>query len=123
MSCSSCNKTNPILTCTEILTVGTGALSTAYYLFIRNNSTGRTYRYATTSDGAGLITQDISTQQWSEGLDYEVWITLATATNEDARENFTVDGTSIQCLAVRFKRAYDSANALISDDQTLALEV
>lgn len=123
MSCSSCNKAKDLLSCISTLTIGTIAnLNTAVYVYIRNNTTGRLYRYEVTSTGAGLVAVPINTQQWIPEHDHEVWITLQSATNIDEKVNFTVTGTSIECANFTLKRVFGSDEALESGVQTLTLE-
>jgi len=123
MSCSSCNKTKKVLSCTTSLTIGTSALlNTALYVYIKSNTTGRVYRYSVTSTAGGVITPTITAQQFAEGHDYELWTTLATATNVDEKINFTIDGETVNCLAIQFQRIYNNSDTLQSGAQTLSLE-
>lgn len=123
MSCSSCPRTKKILSCTTVLTIGTtNLLSTAIYVYIKSHTTGRLYRYSATTSLTGLITATITAQQFAEGHDYELWITLATATNEEAFLNWTIGGETVNCLGVSFQKVYNNADVIQSGAQTLELE-
>ncbi len=123
MSCNSCNKAKDLLSCISTLTIGTIAnLNTAVYVYIRNNTTGRLYRYETTSSNAGLVAVLINTQQWIPEHDHEVWITLQSATNIEEKINFTISATSIECANFTLTRVYGSDEAIESGVQTLTLE-
>ena len=124
MSCSDCNKTKKILSCTTVLTIGLSAAypTTAVYVYIKSHTTGRVYFYSATTSGAGLITATITAQQFAEGHDYELWVTLATATNPEEKIDFVIDATTVNCLSVKFQKVYTSADVIQSGVQTLALE-
>lgn len=123
MSCSNCDKTKPILSCVTSLTIGTCAYnSTALYVYVRNNTTGRLYRLTTTSSGAGLIVvTTIADIQMIPDHNYEVWVTLASATNIDERIDITIDAAVKTCLDVAIQTVFNSSDVLQSGSQTLKL--
>jgi len=112
-----------LLACTTTLTVGTIAnISTAIYIYIHDHTTDRLVRYSATSDGAGLVTVDLSDgQQYAEDHDYELYITLASATNIEEKVSFTINAVAYSCVALNFKRAYDNDDVILSAVQTLKL--
>lgn len=123
MSCSNCEKSKPILACISTLTVGTiSNISTAVYVYLRNNTTGRTYRYSTTSSGAGVVSVDISAQQHIPEHDYELWVTLASATNTEEKLTLTISSETMTCVSLSFVRAFNNTDTLVSGNQTLTLE-
>lgn len=124
MSCPDCSKANNILRCITTLTVGTAAShpNTDVYLYIRNNTTGRLYRYEVTTSNTGLISKDISAQQYMDGHNYELWVTLASATNIDDRITFTVGSENVTCITLGFETVYADDDTLESSAQTITLE-
>jgi hypothetical protein len=122
MSCSNCSRTKKIISCTTTLTVGTaGVLNTALYLYIESKTTGRVYIFEVTTSAGGLITVDLSSKQFAEGHDYELWCTLSSSKNIDDKINFTIDGEQVNCLTLQFERVFTSATVLKSGVQTLSL--
>jgi hypothetical protein len=111
-----------VLSCTTTLTVGDSAYNTtAVYVYIKNNTTGRLYRFSVTTDGAGLITANISSVQMIPDHNYELWVTLASATNTEEKIDFTIDGETKNCLDVSFQRVFNTDDELQSGAQTLTL--
>lgn len=122
MSCNNCTQTKPILSCTTVLTVGDSAYnSTAVYVYIKNNTTGRLYRFSATTSLTGLITATITDVQMMPGHNYELWVTLASATNTDERIDFVIDGETVSCLDVTYLRVFNTDDDLQSGAQTLTL--
>lgn len=122
MSCSSCAKTKPILSCVTELTVGTVAnLTTALYIYIRNNTTNRLYRFEETSSGAGLVVVTLDEVQMIPGHNYELWVTLASATNIEQKLDVTIGDETNDCFDVSFQRVFNTDNSLRSGAQTLTI--
>lgn len=121
--CNPCTAMRTLIACTSTLTVGTIAnLTTAVYVYIHNHTTDKLVRYSTTSSDAGLVSFDLSDgQSYMEGHDYELWITLQSATNMDERVNFTIDAVAYSCAALEFHRLYDNDDAIQSQNQTLKI--
>jgi hypothetical protein len=110
----------PLLACTTTLTVGTTNVnSTAIYVYVFNHTTDKLVRYSTTTSVTGLISFSLDGQTYAEDQDYEMWATLATATNIDERLNITIDTVVYTCLALEFKRVYNNDDSLQSGTQTL----
>lgn len=119
--CNPCTRMRPLLACATTLTVGTIAnLTTAIYVYIHDHTTGRLVRYSTTSSGAGVVSFDLSDGQvYAEDHDYELYITLASATNIEEKVSFTINAVAYDCVALDFKRVYDNDDVLVSAVQTL----
>lgn len=61
MTCLTTLITTTVNNCIAVLTIGTiTSLSTDVDVFLRNTATGRTDRFTATSNGAGLVTVDLS---------------------------------------------------------------
>lgn len=109
--CSPCLSTDEIPVCTTNLTLGTiASLNTAVYVYIRDNSTGRTERYDVVTDQAGTVTIQLQAEDFMPGHSYETWVTLANATSIEDRETITVGATETPCIYLRFKYIKDPAD-------------
>lgn len=122
MSCTYCTPTKPVIGCTTSLVIGTiEAVSTNVYVYLYNVASNKTSRYTAVSSVAGLVTITIA-QGLSTNQDYQVWITLQTATNPDEKLTITVEDTEHECLIANFDRIYTSTNLVATAvTQTLSL--
>jgi hypothetical protein len=121
MECINCTRTKPVLSCVTNLRIGNLANSTAYYVYFRNSSSGKFNRLSATSNGSGLLTAVIDFDPLANSQ-YEIWVTLQTAEDIDAKETINIDGIEATCLYIQFQRVYNSSNVSISaTNQTLAL--
>lgn len=111
----------PLARCMAVLTIGTiTQLNTAVYVYILNHTTGVRVRFPATSNGAGLVTVDLTDYPQIQDHDYEIWLTLASATNTDDRLEVTVDTVEYTCFAVSFVTVIDEQGAIATgDNQTL----
>lgn len=120
--CNPCSKSKPVLACTTDLTIGTiSGLTTTVFVYIQNHTTGFIKRYDVTSDGVGLVVITLSTNDVMPSHDYELWITLATATDTDDREDITIDSVVYTCVKPIFRRVYGTDNVLDFGSQTLRI--
>ena len=106
--CNTCLNSKPIPKCTDALVLGTADPTTAYYVYIKDCSINYTERLSATTDGAGLLTVDISTLELLPTHAYEIWITKQTETNASNKESFTIDSTIDDCINL----------TVFEDDQT-----
>ena len=121
MECINCTRTKPVLSCVTNLRIGTLANSTAYYVYFRNSSSGKFNRLSATSNGSGLLTAVLDFDPLTKSQ-YEVWVTLQTAENIDAKEPINIDTIEADCLYIQFQRVYNSSNVSVTaTNQTLAL--
>ena len=85
------------------------------------------YKQNVTSSGAGLVTLDKtqpSSYWYSPNHAYELWITLATATNTDDKLTITIGSTTKTCINPVFEKPLDNDNLNITyASQTVALDV
>lgn len=121
--CTPCNTAKLIPACITDLTIGTiGSNNADVYIYIKNISTGRLLRFDATSNGAGLVIVDISSQEWMQNQAYELWITLATAVSIDDKENITISGDSFSCFEISFVQVKDEeGNVITYASQTLEI--
>lgn len=120
--CNPCSATKPVLACVTDLTIGAIAnLSTAVYVYLKNHTTGYIKHYDVTSTGAGVVTISLVANDIMPDHDYEVWITLASATNTDERITMVVSGGNYTCLRPVFRRVYGTDDVLEYGVQTLAI--
>lgn len=120
--CNPCSASKPVLACTTDLTVGTiSSLSTAVFVYLKNHTTGFIKRYDVTTTIAGLVVITLSSNDIMPDHDYELWVSLASATNTDERENITIDAVVYTCVKPVFRRVYGTDNVLDFGVQTLAI--
>ncbi len=120
-NCNPCPIMRPLPKCMGVLTIGdTTFNNTDVFVYIKNHTTSILTRFETTTSGTGLVTLDLTNMYQIEGHDYELWVTLDTATNMDERINITIDAVIYTCVAITFEALYDSNDALITGQaQTL----
>lgn len=110
----------PLARCMAILTIGdTPHNTTAMFVYLLNHMTGVRARFAVTSSGAGLVTVDLTDYPQIEGHDYELWVTLATATNPDERETITIGSDTYECFALNFIDILEDGALVTGENQTL----
>ena len=115
MSCN-CKKATETTSCITNLTIGTGIPETDYIVVFKAQS-GRLDTYDVTSDADGIITLADVAGDFRIGEYYEVWVSLASASNINTREAITVDGTAdVTCINIQFI----NCSGLITD-QTITL--
>jgi hypothetical protein len=121
MECINCTRTKPVLSCVTNLRIGTLANSTAYYVYFRNSSSGKFNRLSSTTNGSGLLTAVLDFDPLANSQ-YEVWVTLQTAEDIEAKEAINIGTIEATCLFIQFQRVYNSTNTSITaTNQTLAL--
>ena len=122
MSCSTCKQINPIPCCVTTLTVGTVAdASVNVRVYFKNITTGRILGLPGTTDGAGLVTVDVSDEQFATNQSWEIWVTL-TSTSVNERLNLTVNSATVDCLATTFIKAMDEDETILTEaDFTISL--
>lgn len=123
--CNPCNKTKPVLACTSTLTVGTLSTypNTSVHVYLKNHTTGGYIeRYVVTTTAGGSVQIALTSNQIMPDHNYELWVTLATATNTDERLAITIDGENHTCLQPKFRMVFNTSEALVSGNQTLSLE-
>ena len=122
MSCSTCKQINPIPCCVTTLTVGTVANANVNVrVYFKNITTGRILGLPGTTDGAGLVTVDVSDEQFATNQSWEIWVTL-TSTSINERLNLTVNSATVDCLATTFIKAMDEDETILVDaDFTISL--
>jgi hypothetical protein len=100
--CAPCLVAKNIPRCLTNLIVGTVANSTAYKVYIRNIATGDITQFSATSSLAGLLTVVLGDLLLMDGIEYELWVVLASATSVEAREQITVSGDVTPTTCVSF---------------------
>lgn len=116
--CSSCLQAEELPKCLTHLVIGTISPTTAYYIYLKDTATDVTLRFSATSDGAGLLTADISSTEWMPGHIYELWVTTQAATNTQTRQTITIGASTGTCVDVRFYEVDDQTYT----SQTIVLE-
>ena len=127
--CSDPTRVCPINWCATSTLVGTiSSAETAIYVFIKNLSTGRLQRQETTTTATGRFGLDLSdpdAQFYNSDSDFELWVTLESANNQnDARETITLmdTTTSNTCFILTFEGIKDAnGDNITSTVQTLSV--
>jgi hypothetical protein len=104
-----------------ILTLIIGKISSAnanVNIFIVDITTGRRFILQSTSDGAGLVSVDLTAIEFSEEHTYELWITLQSANPED-KEDITIDTETATTVALGFLSLFTEGGDCFPADGTL----
>ncbi len=122
MACNTCTPTLLVPCCTESLVLGTiENLTQLIYIYVKNLSSGYTYRQESASNGAGLVTLDCSEikDMLQPNIDFEVWVTK---NNEKIRLPITIGAEPYTCFNIEFEKTYDE-DGLSTSEETYTLEV
>lgn len=107
--CNPCLKTDILPVCTDNIVVGEiSSPDTDVFVYVKDITTHRCFRFEETSDNNGIVTITSLNQEpdFMQNHSYELWITLATATGIEDREDILVDNASetTECISLEFKR-------------------
>lgn len=118
MQCLTCQRAKELTAGAGTVILGTiSSLSTAIYINVQNTATKAIYRQSATTDGAGVVTLDItdpSAQAYYFNTDYDVWVTLQTG-DISTTQNITINAVAYQCLLLRFVTPLGSSNTYVTD--------
>lgn len=118
--CNPCTPMKTLSRCMAILTIGTIAPTTDVFVWLFNLTTGVATRFPVTSDGAGLVTVDLTDYPQIEGHDYQLYLTPYPTTNTEENMNVTISAVVYTCFALRFVTVYDDQGVIqTGDNQTL----
>lgn len=122
----NCSKVNNLITPGTNVIIGTIAdVNTAVYIYTQNTTTKRIERQAVTSDGAGAVVLDMQSPDpyfYQANVEFNIWITLASAANMYVTEEITIDTIEYDCLLVEFERVVAGDNIYIEEtDQTITV--
>lgn len=104
MECSECRRVVTLPQCLDTIIVGTiAALNTDVIVYMLNQASGYQYSFEATSSGVGLVTIDISdyTESFITGVDFELWVTLATEPST-SKLDVTIGSCAYDCYLLRF---------------------
>lgn len=123
MSCNVGTRVKDLYKCGTTLYIGDATLaSTDYLIYFKNWTTGKVFVIPTTSTLVNRLTPSLPVDMIDANHDYQVWATLATATNMDEKVNITVGGTVYTSFSVYFRTVYDTNHA-VEDLATQAFTV
>jgi hypothetical protein len=106
--CSPCTQFSPIPLCFQYLHLGTLAVSTNYWFYLKDLTTGRISQSALRTSPTGNANVFLN-EQPIEGHSYEFWVTLRTdSINQKARISLA-DGSTYCCGNVRAESVKDSS--------------
>lgn len=114
MSCNVGTRVKDLYKCGTTLVIGVaGASATNYLVYFKNWTTGRIFVVPVTSGGIpATLSITLPVDNIEADHDYEVWVTLATATNPEEKQNVTISSVVYTSFAVHFKTIYDTSNAV-----------
>lgn len=122
MICEPKLKALPVTECIGTLTIGTVAdVNQAFNVYIENVTTRQRNVYQVTSSPAGLLSVDLSDDEFSDLHTYELWATLANLTPEDST-TITIEGKSARIIQLRFTRVYQDGEQFPLATATLGVE-
>ncbi len=132
MPCNQCTKAKSLMTCSDLVNLGTVDIATEYYIYIKNLGTGRTHRQTQSSDGGGGLQLDLTDPDvnfYQPGNTYELWITETPhpggSENLNERTAIKVVGsegsaTKIdQCYHLTFEKVHEEENVATEAEQTM----
>lgn len=128
MNCNSCSIARPLNHCSDSISIGTFEADTDYFIYLKNISSGNTMRFEATSDADGLLIITTTAIEFVTTSDYELWATLADATNQHDNVLFSLgDGyetvNDVPCLLLKFEKVVDNANCCVClSEQVILLE-
>lgn len=113
MSCNVGTRVKDLYKCGTTLYLGDATLaSTDYLIYFKNWTTGKVFVIPTTSTLVKRLTPSLPVDMIDANHDYQVWVTLASATNMDAKENVLVGASYYTSFAVYFRTVYDTNHAV-----------
>lgn len=123
--CNDCTKFRTLPSCMTNLTIGTftGNNNASVYVYLMNHTTGYLYRISGTTNGSGVLAIDITDGgdfMPTPKHDYELYVTLQSATNTDERLTFTISSVNYTCAAIDFNQIWNEGDELAAyTNQTL----
>ena len=112
--CDNCLKVKDIPSCVESLTVGVIANAlTPIIVYVKNISTGKITSFLETSQGDGTVKFNPNGWIVPENS-FEIWVTLAGATDTSTRLDLTIGDDVAECLSVRSNKVYNTQNIRLS---------
>jgi hypothetical protein len=127
-TCNNCSRFRNIPICTESLIIGTltGLANTNVYVFLKNHTTGYTYRFSATTTLYGGLTLDLTNSGYfvpTPNHDYELWVILQSSMNTDERINISIDTVNYLCAGFTFENIFVDASVIAEyTTQTLKLK-
>lgn len=99
----------------QTLTLGVLAIGTDYTVYIEDQNTGNLRQFNVTSNGAGIVTLDITANLgfFHSLTTYRVWVTLQDANLTD-QEEFTQDSVEYTCVILRFEQVTTDGGAVVA---------
>lgn len=119
MNCNSCTSIE-LYCCSESICIGTAPDSNgSYYVRIEDVSNGRITILPVTID-SNLMYIDVSDIKFPDNHSFE--LILTTTNDVDSAIAWEINSISVECLNVKFKRAFDAdGNLFIINDQVIVL--
>lgn len=103
-----------------VLTVGvTANPGGSFYVYILNHNTGVRERFEAVVNISNEVTVDLTNYPQIEGHDYEIWVTLQSATNPEERETLTISAVEYTCFSISFIDILEDGELVTGENQTL----
>jgi hypothetical protein len=90
------------------MVLGTIAVDTEVYIYVKNTFSGYLHSQEAISDNAGVLTLDLTQPDpsfYNQDSHYEVWVTLMT---DNVKLTFTEDLETYDCLEISFYKVNDT---------------
>ena len=108
-------QTKKIPECVLDLEIGTiPDNNTNVNIFIQDITTGARFIEQETSDGAGLVSVDLSAYEFSEAHSYELWITKQSEGIDD-KLDITIGTETEKTIALNFSRVFQGEDAFAAN--------
>ncbi len=98
MACTTCHQLTEIPECSDSIVLGTTAIDTELYIYVKNLYSQYIHKQEALSSGSGVVTLDLtkpSKDFYNKDSAYQVWITLKT---DNEKIDFTIDTVSLDCF-------------------------
>lgn len=109
MACNNCLSLDESPECSATLSIGTIAVDTEVYIYVKNTFTDYIHRQEALSDGAGALALDLAkpiSSFYNQDSSYELWVTLRT---DNVKLTFTVDEVAYTCFNLSFHGVNDTS--------------
>ena len=128
MICNNCSRVKDIPSCVDALIIGAiSSLTTNVYIYF-HDQVGRLNRLEGASDGAGLITLDLTIAANDDfrimpEMLYDLWVSLQSAASITDKEDLTVLGsvTTQDCVSFKAEKVRNDIDVITITSETLVL--
>ncbi len=98
MACKTCHQLSEIPECSESIVLGSMAIDTEVYIYVKNLYSGFIHKQEAVSDNTGDLTLNLtkpSKDFYNKDTAYQIWVTLRT---DNDKIDFTIDTVDLDCF-------------------------